>query len=124
MEETIMIGSKAKKILKRMERDLIEASLNETCMQNILDEYVHELINLYYELNLQGEEAYQSIRCSKLAKRLLLAATKLRIIVEKILLSNKLTNIDISVFFFDYKSLDLTILVEFEKIFEDEELPF
>lgn len=124
MEPTITIGTKAKKILKRLERDLIEAALNENCMQDVLDIYIHELISIYYELQNLGEECYQSIRCSKYAKRMFLAARKLKVIIEKILLSDKLTNTEVSNWFFEYKSLDLTILVEFEKIFEDEELPF
>lgn len=124
MHEITKIGYKAKTMLKELERELIETALSESSMQQVLDQYVHSIIPLYYELNQLAEESYNSIRCSKEAKRMLLAARKLRVIIEKILLAQKMTNDDVSNWFFEYKSLDLTILVEFEKIFEDEELPF
>ena len=123
MEQTITTGLKAKKSLRGFERELIQAELNGWCMQEILDNYVYELISIYYELNKYAEESYKSFHHRKQAKRILLAAHKLKKIIEKILLSEKLTNSEIFKWLFK-KSLDLKILIEFDKIFEYEELPF
>ena len=92
-------------------------------MQDILDNYIRELISMYYELNQYAEESDKSFHHRKQAKRILLATRKLKNIIEKILLSEKLTNTDIFKWLFK-KNLDLKILLEFEKIFEYEELPF
>ena len=123
MEQTLTTGLKVKKILRRFERELIDAELNGRYMQDILDNYIRELISMYYELNQYAEESDKSFHHRKQAKRILLATRKLKNIIEKILLSEKLTNTDIFKWLFK-KNLDLKILLEFEKIFEYEELPF
>jgi hypothetical protein len=125
MNRIYKIGRKGTVLFQQLEKELIEAAIDDEPMQYVLDDHLNEIIAFYNQLNKKAEKLFQFEDSYEYVKKLLYASFCLKAFIEKILFHSKnLTNLEIFIMFFEEGSLDFSILTEFKKVFDFEELPF
>ncbi|HHT23452.1 MAG TPA: hypothetical protein GXZ87_09135 [Bacteroidales bacterium] len=125
MDRTYTIGRKAMFLFQQLEKELLEACLDDKPMQDVLDNHLNEIIAFYDELKQEAKELFQSEKSYEYPKKLLYASLKLKMFIEKILLNSEIrTNKEILNLLFDEETLEFSILVGFYEVTDYEEFPF